>query len=332
MDASLATANSFICHTYEIPPLTPLFATHFSKKNIASLRSSLSPASGTVVAEPLIRSISDTARWVAHHRATESDRPDAIFKDPFARKLAGERGAQIARVLHANDWAIAVRTYLFDNAITTLLARQPIDVVVNLAAGLDSRPYRMDLPPTLQWIEVDLPQILEEKRQVLANEKPLCKLEAIAENLADPGRRKSLFAELNSRGRNILVITEGLLVYLDDEKVSALAADLLTQPNFHYWLAEITSPRVLKFINRKWKPYFEAANSVMSFAPADWRKFFRERGWEADNFENLADTAMCLKRAPRMMRVFNFIGQAFPAWQEKQRRVWESGLALLKRA
>jgi methyltransferase (TIGR00027 family) len=281
--------------------------------------------------EPLIRSISDTARWVAYHRATESDRPDAIFKDPFARKLAGERGAAIARVLHDNDWAIAVRTYLFDNGVTTLLARQPIDVVVNLAAGLDSRPYRLHLPPTLQWIEVDLPQILEEKRQILANEKPLCKLEVIAENLADPARRKALFAELNTRGPNILVITEGLLLYLDDEKVSSLAADLLAQPNFRHWMAEITSPKVLEFINRKWKPYFEAANSVMSFAPLDWRRFFRERGWEPENFRNLAETAVNLNRAPRMMRVFNLIGQAFPGWREKQRLVWESGLALLKR-
>jgi methyltransferase (TIGR00027 family) len=284
-----------------------------------------------IMTEPLIRSISDTARWVAYHRATESDRPDAIFKDPFARQLAGERGASIARVLHDNDWAIAVRTYLFDTAIKTLLAREPIDVVVNLAAGLDSRPYRMDLPPTLGWIEVDLPQILEEKRQILANEKPACKLEVIAANLGDVVGRKAVFTKLNTRGRNILVITEGLLIYLDNEKVSSLAADLLAQPNFRYWMAEITSPKVLEFINRKWKPYFEAANSVMSFAPADWRKFFRDRGWGVESFENLAETAVTLHRAPRMLRVFNLIGQAFPGWREKQRLVWESGLALLKR-
>ena len=284
------------------------------------------------MAEPLIRSISDTARWVAYHRATESDRPDAIFRDPFARKLAGERGAAIARVLHDNDWAIAVRTYLFDHGVKTLLARQLVDVVVNLAAGLDSRPYRLELPPTLLWVEVDLPQILEEKRLILANEKPVCKLEVIAENLADPARRKALFAELNTRGQNILVITEGLLLYLDDEKVSSLAADLLAQPNFRYWMVEIASPKVLEFINRRWKRYFEAANSVMSFAPPDWRKFFRERGWVAESFENLAETAVTVNRAPRMMRVFNLIGQAFPGWREKQRLVWESGMALLKRA
>jgi O-methyltransferase involved in polyketide biosynthesis len=46
---------------------------------------------------PLIRNISDTALWVAVYRARETDRPDAVFRDPFARRLAGERGEQIAQ-------------------------------------------------------------------------------------------------------------------------------------------------------------------------------------------------------------------------------------------
>src|SRR5215472_12797873 len=123
--------------------------------------------------QPLIRSVSDTARWVAYHRATESDRPDAIFRDPYARRLAGERGELIGRKLYENSWAIATRTYLFDNAIRGLLSREPLDMVLNLAAGLDSRPYRLELPPSLQWIEVDLPEIVSGKQQLLANEKPV---------------------------------------------------------------------------------------------------------------------------------------------------------------
>ncbi|PYL21082.1 MAG: SAM-dependent methyltransferase, partial [Verrucomicrobia bacterium] len=40
--------------------------------------------------------MSDTARWVAVYRARETQRTDAVFRDPFARQLAGERGEQIA--------------------------------------------------------------------------------------------------------------------------------------------------------------------------------------------------------------------------------------------
>ncbi len=281
--------------------------------------------------EPLIRSVSDTARWVAYHRATESDRHDAVFRDPYARRLAGERGERIAKVLHRNQWAIATRTYLFDQAILSLLASEPVDMVVNLAAGLDSRPYRLKIPPSLQWIEIDLPEIVETKLPVLANEKPVCKLELLTENLADLDRRRSVFAGLNQRAQNVMVMSEGLLLYLDEEKVTSLAADLLAHPHFRYWLVEIASPKVLEWINRNWRQHFEAANAVMSFAPADWRKFFADRGWQLARFDDLAESAVQIHRAPLLMRVFKFIARAFPKWNAEQSKTWESGVALLRR-
>jgi O-methyltransferase involved in polyketide biosynthesis len=60
-----------------------------------------------------IKSISDTARWMAYYRAMESKRPDAHFHDSYARLLAGERGEEIARSMPwgiANAWSIIVRT------------------------------------------------------------------------------------------------------------------------------------------------------------------------------------------------------------------------------
>jgi hypothetical protein len=47
--------------------------------------------------EPLVRNISDTALLAAIYRARETKRSDAVFRDPFARRLAGERGDQIAK-------------------------------------------------------------------------------------------------------------------------------------------------------------------------------------------------------------------------------------------
>jgi hypothetical protein len=44
--------------------------------------------------------------------------------------------------------------------------------VVKLAAGLDARPYRMNLPASLRWVEVDLPEILEKKERLLEGERP----------------------------------------------------------------------------------------------------------------------------------------------------------------
>jgi O-methyltransferase involved in polyketide biosynthesis len=123
-----------------------------------------------------IRNISDTALWVAVYRAQESERADAVFRDPYARKLAGDRGTQIAAAMpfaQRHSWSYTARTWLVDQVIEREV-QQGADMVVNLAAGLDSRPYRMQLPASLRWIEIDLPDMLTYKQEVLAAERPLC--------------------------------------------------------------------------------------------------------------------------------------------------------------
>ena len=97
----------------------------------------------------VVRNISDTARWAAVFRADESQRPDALFRDPFAARLAGSLGVEIADTLpegKSHAWAWVARTYLFDQFIEREI-QHGVDVVLNLAAGLDARPYRMQLPP-----------------------------------------------------------------------------------------------------------------------------------------------------------------------------------------
>src|SRR5256885_298647 len=94
-------------------------------------------------AEPLIRNVSDTARWVAVYRAQESERRDAHFHDPFARRLAGERGEQIAKSMPlATDsaWSMITRTYLIDALVRAETGRGA-DMVINSAAALDSRRF-----------------------------------------------------------------------------------------------------------------------------------------------------------------------------------------------
>jgi O-methyltransferase involved in polyketide biosynthesis len=54
-------------------------------------------------AAPRIREIKDTARWAAVYRARESERSDALFRDPFARRLPGTRGEEIAASLPASE-------------------------------------------------------------------------------------------------------------------------------------------------------------------------------------------------------------------------------------
>src|SRR6516162_5577676 len=201
-------------------------------------------------AEPSLRNISDTALWVAVHRARETERPNALFRDPFARKLAGERGERIAREMHAGvpyEWPYIARTVRFDQIVSDQVT-QGADMVINLAAGLDTRPYRMELPASLKWVEVDLPGMIDYKEEVLSSEKPQCALERVRLDLTDLTARRALFQRLGSSSKRTLVITEGLLVYLTREEVTQLGRDLSAQPSFHDWTIDLCSPGLLKML------------------------------------------------------------------------------------
>ena len=110
-----------------------------------------------------IENISDTALWVAYYRAMETERNDSIFKDPYAKILAGTKGKEIVENLphgKSSSWWLIVRTKVLDNWILDLVNQKKIDTVLNLAAGLDTRPYRVDLPSGLNGREVDFVHVL----------------------------------------------------------------------------------------------------------------------------------------------------------------------------
>jgi O-methyltransferase involved in polyketide biosynthesis len=62
-------------------------------------------------------------------------------------------------------WSLVVRICVIDELILRSIEQEGIDTVLNLGAGLDTRPYRLSLPSSLHWIEVDFPAILNYKEQ-----------------------------------------------------------------------------------------------------------------------------------------------------------------------
>lgn len=103
----------------------------------------------------MINDVSDTAFWIANYRATESERPDALFRDPLARRLAGERGRAIAADMPAariTEWSVVMRTVIIDSFIMSAIA-EGVTTIVNLGAGLDTRPYRLELPAHQRIVE-----------------------------------------------------------------------------------------------------------------------------------------------------------------------------------
>ncbi|HXM23683.1 MAG TPA: SAM-dependent methyltransferase [Terriglobales bacterium] len=247
-----------------------------------------------------VRNISDTARWVAYFRARETQRPDALFHDPYAKRLAGERGFQIANTLpegNKHEWAWVARTYLFDEFLRREI-QDGADLVVNLAAGLDARPYRMRLPSTLLWVEVDLPEIVGYKEEILAIEKPGCHLERIRLDLSDRPARRALFAELDRRATKIVVLTEGLLIYFTAEQVGSFARDLAGGAHFRSWIIDLASPGQLKLMQRTTGKQLSEAGAAFKFGPLEGPNFFVPHGWEPKDVQGLLKTAAQFKRPP----------------------------------
>ncbi len=247
-----------------------------------------------------VRNVSDTALWVAYFRSLETERPDALFRDPYAKKLAGPRGFKIANSLsdgNKHEWAWVARTYLFDKFITREI-QEGADLVLNLAAGLDARPYRMEVSSTLQWVEVDFPEIISYKEEILANEKPRCKLERVAMDLSDVDARRRLFASLNGRAKRIAVVSEGLLIYFTAEDVESFAKDIASGTNFQGWIVDLTSPGQLKLMQRRAGKELSEANAGFKFGPAEGADFFLRCGWKPVEVQGMLKTAAEFKRAP----------------------------------
>jgi len=278
-----------------------------------------------------IRNVSDTALWVATYRAQESERPDALFNDPYARRLAGERGPAIVAALPdgaQTSWPLVVRTRVMDDILLRIVREGGVGTVLNLAAGLDARPYRLDLPVSLRWLHVDMPEMVDYFRDAMSGETPRCQLQSVAADLRDPQARREVCARAAEHGP-VFAITEGLLIYLEADDVAALARDLHDIARARWWMADLASPRLLKLLEKRWAPTLKGGNAPFRFGPAEGTAWFAPYGWREAEFHSTWTDAMRLDRKPRGATFWNFLMSISPR-KQREAQLRMSGIALLE--
>jgi O-methyltransferase involved in polyketide biosynthesis len=262
-----------------------------------------------------IRNVSDTAAWVAVYRALESERPDALFHDPFARQMSGERGQQIVDALpfgRAMGWSIIVRTAVMDALILRCIDRGA-RTVLNLGAGLDTRAFRLPLPASLRWLDVDLPDVIAHRLDGLGAAVAAC-------------RHRHLSAD-----GPLLVVTEGLLVYLTPEQVGELALQLRLEAGARWWLADLITPFLQKATGLAWHAQLAKAQAPFRFAPDDAPRFFEQLGWQEEEFHSTWDDSLQLGRPAPHGRLWDALARwSAPAAHRAMKRM--SGVALLRTA
>jgi methyltransferase (TIGR00027 family) len=283
--------------------------------------------------DALINDVSDTALWVAYYRAVETNRSDALFRDPLAAVLIGERGKKIAEYMQSTarytEWSVVIRTVIIDDYINNLI-KAGIDTVINLGAGLDTRPYRMNLPKSLRWIEVDYPHIVDHKDNALKSEVPSCQLTRIAADLANDSERNKLLLDLGSQCSKALIITEGVIPYLTEDQTAALARDLFEQPAFAYWITEYFSPGVYRYLQTR-RQTEKMKNAPFQFFPINWFGFFERHGWKPNSIRFTTEESIRLHRAvPMPWFAFLFKLLASKATIEKSKKM--TGYILFEKA
>jgi methyltransferase (TIGR00027 family) len=170
--------------------------------------------------------IQATARWTAAARAMETSRSDAIFHDPWAADLAGDEGRRWVEARSAGSlMPMIVRTRYFDDFLVEATAAGRVTQVVLIAAGLDTRALRLAWPAGTSVFEVDQPDVIRQKEEVLGRSGAsprsarLVRLPADLDGVLWPGQL--LDAGLDPQAPAAW-LAEGFLFYLDGDAIAVL--------------------------------------------------------------------------------------------------------------
>jgi len=227
-----------------------------------------------------------TAPWAAAARALESAREDRLFDDPWASALAGADGAAwLAQSPPEGVALIAVRTRFFDDYLLRIVQEDGVRQVVILAAGLDTRAFRLEWPASMQVFEMDQGAVLERKQTILdqAGAKPTCERHVIAADLADGWEASLTTAGIDSAQPTIWLL-EGFLFYLSPEDLAALLGRVMkaSSPGSYLAFDAINSATLTSPFTQPWVEMQARAGAPWTGTMDDPKSLLKRHGWKAE--------------------------------------------------
>jgi methyltransferase (TIGR00027 family) len=226
-----------------------------------------------------------TARWTAGVRARESARADHLFEDPWAEVLTGEEGAEwLAQRPEDSTIPMAIRTRFFDDFLQDVSRRHAIRQVVLMAAGLDTRAFRLDWPDGTCLFELDQPEVLRYKEQALqaAGARPACQRRLIEADLTSPWQEKLLDGSFDPLLPSIWLL-EGFLFYLPNPSITQVLDGVtgLAAPGSWVGFDIINSAMLTSTWTRPWVE-MQASMGAPWIGTLDApQEFLARRGWQA---------------------------------------------------
>ena len=188
----------------------------------------------------------DSAMMIAHERHLESLRPDALFRDPYAKAMASDKGESLSSTFGANcemfglkDWPefhkvwTAVRTTFINDTVTALASTGGFPSLVNLGSGYDTRAYHLECYKMFACgaYNVDMATVNEQKvtvfREFLGSPTPLCSsINVDLDFLGDTTLASALGETSFDANQPGIFLSEGLIMYLGAEGKIKLLSEL----------------------------------------------------------------------------------------------------------
>jgi methyltransferase (TIGR00027 family) len=244
-----------------------------------------------------MEAVSYTAQWTAAARALETDRgEEATFADPYARALAEPRGFELLEKNRGSGLAtfIAIRTRYLDETVEATLRDEDIRQVVFVAAGMDTRAFRLDWPAGTTVYEADFPALLAEKSARLARlraEPKVDRREVPVDLRADwlPGLTAAGF----DRSRPTLWITEGLLFFLTPDQAAGVLRTLgsASAPGSGLGVDFVSQALLRSPFSREFRRSLEEDGTPWLFGTDEPAEYLASLGWKVRDVKEPGEPA-----------------------------------------
>jgi methyltransferase (TIGR00027 family) len=239
--------------------------------------------------------LASTARWTAAVRARESARQDRLLNDPWAASLAGKEGEEwIEHRSEDSVVPIVLRTRFFDDFLQRITLHNALQQVVLMAAGLDTRGFRLSWPDQTRLFELDQPSLLEYKEQKLrsAAAQPTCTRQTIKADLTGPWKELLIKAGFDPQLPSGWLL-EGFLFYLSTANLTHLLDEVtsLAAPGSWMGFDIINSTMLTSPLTRQWLQMQADSGAPWIGTLDDPVGFLVTRGWKAFLTQAGADDA-----------------------------------------
>ena len=185
--------------------------------------------------------VPETLLMTLNVRASETLRPGGLCKDENAVAILRQLDVDLHRLqMHGHDViAVIMRMRKFDEYASSFMARNPGCTVVHVGCGLDTRYERVD-DGQVEWFDLDLPEVIQLRRQVLPPDTPLH--HTLTASALDEGWMVQVAA---TKPQAVLFISEGVLPYFTGDQVKTLVTRILKHFPGSEFVCDIHSPFVV---------------------------------------------------------------------------------------